>query len=56
MRANPKKATVGIKAAKKLGRSPITGLRVLQPVSKRENVSLEQVKRAVRALYAVACK
>jgi hypothetical protein len=40
------------KAAKSLGVSRLTGGRVLQPIAKRANVSLAQVRRAVRALNA----
>lgn len=54
MKVKPEKssrATSGsYKAAKSLGVSRLTGGRVLQPVAKRANVSLAQVRRAVRAL------
>lgn len=54
MKVKPQKpsrdASGGYKAAKSLGVSRLTGGRVLQPVAKRANVSLAQVRRAIRAL------
>jgi hypothetical protein len=56
MKVKPKKSSGSFKAAKKLGRSALTGVRVLQPAAKRANISLERVRRAVRALNTVAGK
>jgi hypothetical protein len=54
MKTDPKEkaATDGAKykRAASLGRSPLTGARVLKPVAKGASVSLDDVRRVVRAL------
>ena len=58
-KAKQKTALTGItkkKEARVLGRSALTGTRVLRPASKRGAVSLRQVLRALRALSGSAPK
>lgn len=42
------------KRAPSLGRSPLTGAPVLKPAAKGASISLDQVRRAVRALKPLA--
>jgi hypothetical protein len=58
MKAAPKKkARAGhakYKRAASLGRSPVTGARVLKPVAKGASISLDDVRRVVRTLKPLA--
>jgi hypothetical protein len=58
MKAHPKKKTVArrgkSKRAPSLGRSPVTGAHVFKPVAKGASISLDDVRRVVRALEPLA--
>lgn len=54
MKIGPKKKAAAdsakYKRAASLGRSPLTGARVLKPVAKGASISLDDVRRVVRTL------
>jgi hypothetical protein len=59
MKVKPNKPASGRRFKQKaqtLGRSSLTGTRVLRPVTKGGTISLDQVRSAVRALSAAADK